>query len=182
MDKKIIIITIILIAVVLGGIAYFWAQDKKTNQELAGQNQVKDSESQPDSLENSTSSAENNSLSDNATSSNATSTANLGIEILKQGTGEGAKNNDQITVHYLGTLEDGTKFDSSYDRGIPFQFTLGVGQVIAGWDQGILGMKVGEKRRLTIPPELAYGNHGVVRVIPPNATLIFEIELLQILK
>jgi FKBP-type peptidyl-prolyl cis-trans isomerase len=103
----------------------------------------------------------------------------LEIEILKQGSGEEVKNNDVVTVHYTGRLEDGTKFDSSLDRGNPFVFTLGIGQVIKGWDSGVLGMKIGEKRQLTIPPELGYGASGI-GPIPPNATLIFEIELLGI--
>ncbi len=104
------------------------------------------------------------------------------IETLKEGIGEIAKNGDSISVHYTGILEDGTKFDSSTDRGTPFTFTLGVGQVIKGWDLGVLGMKVREKRKLTIPPELSYGFQGAGGVIPPNATLIFEVELLGINK
>lgn len=101
------------------------------------------------------------------------------IEILKQGTGEGAKNGDTTTVHYTGTLENSTKFDSSLDRNQPFSFVLGTGQVIQGWELGIAGMKVGEKRKLTIPSELGYGSAGI-GPIPPNATLIFEVELLGI--
>lgn len=101
------------------------------------------------------------------------------IEILKEGTGAEAKNGDELTVHYVGTLLDGTKFDSSVDRNQPFSFTLGARQVIDGWEQGILGMKVGEKRKLTIPPDLAYGDEGS-GPIPPKATLIFEVELLEI--
>ena len=102
------------------------------------------------------------------------------IEILEKGNGAAAKNGDTIVVHYIGTLENGTKFDSSLDRGRPFSFVLGAGQVIAGWEQGILGMRVGEKRKLTIAPELAYGEAGAGNAIPPNATLIFEINLLEI--
>lgn len=101
-------------------------------------------------------------------------------EILKQGAGKLANNGDTVVVHYTGTLLDGTKFDSSLDRGTPFSFTLGKGEVIQGWEQGILGMQVGEKRKLTIGPRLAYGSGGVPGIIPPNATLIFEVELLEI--
>jgi FKBP-type peptidyl-prolyl cis-trans isomerase len=102
------------------------------------------------------------------------------IEILQQGTGEAVKNGDKVTVNYVGTLEDGTKFDSSIDRGQPFVFTPGEGSVIKGWELGVVGMKVGEKRKLTIPPEMAYGSQGAGGVIPPNATLTFEIDLLAI--
>ncbi|MFH1392327.1 MAG: FKBP-type peptidyl-prolyl cis-trans isomerase [bacterium] len=104
----------------------------------------------------------------------------LTIEVLQEGAGQEAQNNDKLSVHYTGTLEDGTKFDSSLDRGAPFEFVLGQGQVIQGWDKGLLGMKIGEKRKLTIAPELAYGEQGAEELIPPNATLIFEVELLEI--
>jgi FKBP-type peptidyl-prolyl cis-trans isomerase len=97
---------------------------------------------------------------------------------LAQGQGPEAKNGDTVRVHYVGTLTDGKKFDSSRDRNKPFDFVLGQGSVIRGWDQGVLGMKVGEKRKLTIPPSLAYpgGRPG----IPANSTLIFEVQLLDI--
>lgn len=102
------------------------------------------------------------------------------IESIREGEGREAQNGDSLVVHYLGTLTDGTKFDSSYDRGEPFSFTLGAGQVIRGWDMGIIGMKANEKRKLTIPSSLGYGERGVGSTIPPNATLIFEVELLEI--
>ena len=104
----------------------------------------------------------------------------LEIETIVKGSGTEAKVGDNLTVHYTGTLEDGTKFDSSVDRGTPFNFVLGTGQVIEGWEKGMEGIKVGEKRKLTIQPEYAYGERGVPGVIPPNATLIFEVELLEI--
>jgi len=106
----------------------------------------------------------------------------LETEVLQEGSGEQAKNGDKLSVHYTGTLEDGTKFDSSLERGMPFEFVLGQDQVIQGWEKGILGMKVGEKRKLVIAPGLAYGEQGAGNgAIPPNATLIFEVELLEII-
>lgn len=104
----------------------------------------------------------------------------LGIKDVKIGTGQEAKAGDVVTVHYRGTLENGKQFDASYDRGTPFEFNLGAGQVIKGWDQGVAGMKEGGKRVLTIPPHLGYGAHGAGGVIPPNATLKFEVELLKV--
>lgn len=103
----------------------------------------------------------------------------LKIEDLKPGTGIEAKTGDNVTVHYVGTLTNGTKFDSSRDRGNPFTFTLGAGDVIKGWDEGVAGMKIGGLRRLTIPSELGYGTTGQ-GPIPPNATLVFEVELLKV--
>lgn len=102
------------------------------------------------------------------------------IDDITVGDGDEASAGQRITVHYTGTLEDGTKFDSSKDRNDPFVFTLGVGQVIKGWDQGFAGMKVGGSRKLTIPSELGYGARGAGGVIPPNATLIFDVELLAV--
>ena len=106
--------------------------------------------------------------------------ANLSFEVIAEGDGEKAKNGMQVSVHYQGRLTDGTIFDDSQKRGTPFSFTLGSGQVIPGWEQGIAGMKIGEKRVLTIPPELGYGAAGAGGVIPPNATLVFDVELVAV--
>lgn len=107
-------------------------------------------------------------------------TAQLKIEDLVEGTGKEARGQVFVTVHYTGWLTDGTKFDSSVDRNKTFTFELGRRQVIAGWDVGVEGMKVGGKRRLTIPPHLGYGSRGAGNVIPPGATLIFEVELIAV--
>ena len=122
---------------------------------------------------------------ENSSTTTATSTDKVGITQLKMvdikiGSGREAKNGDKLSVHYVGTLTDGKKFDSSRDRKTPFEVTLGAGQVIKGWEQGLVGMKIGGLRKLTIPPELGYGARGAPPVIPPNATLIFEVELLGI--
>ena len=102
------------------------------------------------------------------------------IEDLTVGDGATAAAGQSVSVHYTGWLTNGQKFDSGVDRNDPFEFKLGRGQVIAGWDQGVAGMKVGGKRKLTIPPELGYGSRGAGGVIPPNATLVFEVELLAV--
>lgn len=108
------------------------------------------------------------------------SNAKIQIKVMTEGAGAVAVRHSKVSVHYTGWLQDGTKFDSSVDRGKPFQFTLGTGKVIPGWEMGVEGMKVGGKRELTIPPELAYGAKGAAGVIPPNATLRFEIVLLSL--
>ncbi len=102
----------------------------------------------------------------------------LQIQDIRVGDGAEAKAGHSVSVHYVGTLTTGNKFDSSRDRGRPFDFKLGAGQVIKGWDQGVAGMKIGGLRKLTIPPHLGYGAQGAGGVIPPNATLVFEVELL----
>ncbi len=108
-------------------------------------------------------------------------TEEVQIEELAEGTGDAVvQSGDTVVMHYRGTLEDGTQFDSSYDRGEPFTTQIGVGRVIQGWDEGVPGMKVGGKRKLTIPSSLGYGEAGAPPTIPPNATLIFEVELLEI--
>lgn len=115
----------------------------------------------------------------NASPKVAAATSGLVIEEVKIGTGALATPGKVVSVHYTGTLTNGTKFDSSLDHGQPIQFSLGAGRVIKGWDQGIDGMKVGGKRKLTIPPQLAYGEPGM-GPIPPNATLLFDVELVAV--
>lgn len=107
-------------------------------------------------------------------------TSGLKYDDLVVGSGKEAKSGNLVSVHYTGWLEDGTKFDSSLDRNQPFEFVLGQGMVIKGWDEGVAGMKVGGKRKLYIPPQLGYGDRGAGGVIPPKATLIFEVELLDV--
>ena len=108
----------------------------------------------------------------------------LEYEITQEGSGVSPQPGQRVTVHYTGWLDEngerGSKFDSSVDRGEPFTFVVGIGQVIAGWDEGVIGMKVGEKRRLVIPSNLGYGARGAGNVIPPHATLIFDVELLNV--
>jgi peptidylprolyl isomerase len=110
----------------------------------------------------------------------ATTASGLEYEDIAEGTGESPQPGKTVTVHYTGTFPDGRKFDSSRDRNQPFSFTIGRGQVIKGWDEGVMSMKVGGRRKLTIPPDLGYGARGAGGVIPPNATLLFDVELLGV--
>lgn len=110
-----------------------------------------------------------------------TTASGLQYEDSKEGAGAAAQSGQTVSVHYTGWLTNGTKFDSSKDRNQPFDFPLGAGRVIKGWDEGVQGMKVGGIRKLTIPSNLGYGARGAGGVIPPNATLVFEVELLKIL-
>jgi FKBP-type peptidyl-prolyl cis-trans isomerase len=112
--------------------------------------------------------------------STITTPSGLQYEEVRTGTGATARAGQDVAVHYTGWLLDGSKFDSSHDRGQPFRFGLGAGQVIAGWDEGVEGMQVGGLRKLTIPPRLGYGEFGAGGVIPPNATLVFEVELIDL--
>lgn len=124
----------------------------------------------------------NNLIANNTMSDTDVVTTESGLKYkeLQAGTGATPKKGETVVVHYTGTLEDGTKFDSSRDRNQPFKFKLGEGQVIKGWDEGISTMKVGGRRQLIIPPELGYGARGAGGVIPPNSTLLFDVELLKI--
>ncbi|MFH1789809.1 MAG: FKBP-type peptidyl-prolyl cis-trans isomerase [bacterium] len=155
MDKTSVIIILILVILVAG--FFYFIQPKNINMNENQNQQTEENQ--------------------NSTNFNV---QGMNVEILQQGSGEPTKSGDKVTVNYVGTLQDGTKFDSSIDRGQPFVFTLGQNSVIQGWELGVIGMKVGEKRKLTIPSELAYDEAGAGGIIPPNATLIFEIDLLEI--
>lgn len=112
--------------------------------------------------------------------SQTTTASGLVIDEIQEGSGATAEQGKTVSVHYTGWLTDGRKFDSSKDRNDPFEFPLGAGHVIRGWDEGVQGMREGGSRKLTIPPELGYGARGAGGVIPPNATLVFEVELLKV--
>ncbi len=125
---------------------------------------------------------ENQNAQNSGASEEVITTTPSGLQYIDEiiGTGPSPKIGQKVKVHYTGTLTSGKKFDSSVDRGDPFDFTIGVGQVIKGWDEGVLSMKVGGKRKLIIPADLGYGSRGAGGAIPPNATLVFEVELLDV--
>ncbi len=161
----------VAVAAIVVGVAVYVISSKPQTQNQALQSDVTESTIATASAEPTTTAV-----------GKTTNTKMEGLKIEDQtvGTGAEAVSGKRITVNYSGTLTDGTKFDSSYDRGEPFTFNLGAGEVIQGWDQGFAGMKVGGKRKLTIAPELGYGASGAGGVIPPNATLVFEVELLKV--
>lgn len=166
MDVKAFLMAISVILILIGGMYFL---DKKSSRENLQE------ENKPEIKEQAQENVQDEQLANNENN------MGLDIKVIQEGTGERmTRSGDTIAVHYTGKLTDGTKFDSSVDRGTPFEFTIGKGMVIQGWDQGLLDMKVGEKRTLTIPAEMGYGARGAGSAIPPNATLIFDVELVSI--
>jgi len=158
-NLKTIIISLIILLIIIAAIYLFSQQNKMSlTASLSQSGQSEENQSTPKIYE----------------------IQGMTVEILQEGAGESSKTGDTVSVHYVGILEDGTKFDSSIDRDERFSFVLGENRVIQGWELGVLGMKVGEKRKLTIPSSLAYGDRAVGDVIPANATLIFEVELFKV--
>jgi len=181
MSKNIIPLLIIIVVVVFGGVGVYFLYNQKI--QSPSSINLNPSQSNPQT-------PTPTSVIITVTPTQATGAAVMdnfqvaadGLKISDEvvGTGAEVKSGDTVTVNYIGTLENGTKFDSSYDRNTPFTTQIGVGQVIKGWDEGIVGMKVGGKRKLIIPPSLGYGDQGAGNAIPPNSTLVFVIELLSV--
>jgi peptidylprolyl isomerase len=192
MVKNFIPILIVIVVLIIGGVGtYFIMNQKNPN--------IKSITSDPNVFRPVTQTPDQTVVASTSTPSPVPSIVQtqtledgLKIEDIKLGDGKEVKSGDSIAINYIGTLPDGTKFDSSYDRGIPFQTVIGVGRVIKGWDEGVVGMKVGGRRRLTIPGDLAYGENGIQArdaqgnvikdkyVIPPNSILIFDVELVYV--
>lgn len=185
--KKILLMLVVIAAGVTG---YVLVRDAKNNIDDSQVVKVVEkkvvskstNENAKQNVAGATSTAEEVSGQVNQNDNSNNKTMELEIKTTQEGTGDQmVKSGDKISVHYTGKLADGTKFDSSVDRGVPFDFVIGQGMVIKGWEQGLLGMKVGEKRTLTIPSDLGYGAQGAGGgLIPPNATLVFDVELLSI--
>jgi FKBP-type peptidyl-prolyl cis-trans isomerase len=176
MSKITVAVAVIAVALVALTAYLLWANSKNAQSQMTEQSVAQTETKATETDKNATKTTE-------PTIAPEAGASDLKIETIKQGAGDRVtKSGDMISVHYTGTLAStGAKFDSSLDRGTPFRFDLGAGQVIKGWDQGLLGMKVGEKRKLTIPPALGYGDEAMGTKIPANSTLIFEVELLEIL-
>lgn len=177
MQKNIAPVLIILVVVFMGIFGIFFL----SNQKLANENQFNLNPTPlPTSVIITPEVSRNNQMQNLDINTFQASSSGLRIRDEVVGTGREVKAGDTVTVHYIGTLANGTKFDSSYDRKQPFETQIGVGQVIKGWDEGIVGMKVGGKRILIIPPDLGYGAQGAGQAIPPNSILIFQVELLGV--
>jgi len=177
MTKTFFIFTVLIIFVVIT----IWFVVQKTREVGVGTSDVQRPSDVVNSSED-TGAEETNEPFDSAQGKPVQYDNGLTVQDVVVGTGKTAENGDTLSTHYVGALQDGTVFDESYGRGQPIQFVLGSGQLIQGWDLGLVGVKEGGKRRLIIPPELAYGAQGAGGVIPPNATLLFEIELVLVQK
>jgi FKBP-type peptidyl-prolyl cis-trans isomerase len=174
-------IGIIIFILLFGGVVYLAssAKDQRATQDMKTDIQISVAPQTEESQSDVKGTADELSPTGGETMDNNAQGTNLKVEDVQIGTGDVAAAGKKVTVHYTGTLTDGTKFDSSVDRNQPFTFTLGAGEVIQGWDQGVAGMKVGGKRKLTIPPSLGYGSRAT-GPIPANSTLIFDVELLKV--
>jgi len=180
MSKNLVPLLIIVIVVTLGLAGIFFLSNQKVENSQINLTPTIYPTQAPQALTPTTAIISQQPASAGANMDNITTTADgLQMQDLIVGTGREVKSEDTVTVNYLGTLTNGTKFDSSYDRNQPFTTQIGVGQVIKGWDEGIVGMKVGGKRKLVIPTDLGYGSQAAGS-IPPNSTLIFEVELLSV--
>jgi len=174
-------ILLILCVIAAAGTGYVLLSGDSDSQKVTKSDTVKTVSQDVKKTSEPTAQPQKESQTTTTNSNNEKKPMELEIKTTKEGTGTRViKSGDTISVHYTGKLTDGTKFDSSVDRGTPFEFTIGQGMVIQGWEKGFLGAKVGEKRTLTIPSEMGYGARGAGASIPPNATLIFDVEVMAI--